>query len=154
MKLDDLIVGKQYLVFGKKKYYAGETKGLNATHYLFSNTLDNSFCATTLVADEVKSDVTAIVDFKTLKYGEEYSEEEKTMQDQFKLKDSDVEPLKKCKKPFRKIMKLREQDILEFLSEQGYNTEGYKLGGFQVTEADVYITLNLAEADNEKTKTN
>lgn len=64
--------------------------------------------------------------------------------------EKDIEPLKKCKKPFKKILKLSEQDILKFLDEQGYNTEGYRLGDFMIlgqsfSFSDVHITLDLLE---------
>lgn len=61
------------------------------------------------------------------------------------LEDLIAEPLKKCKKPFKKIVKISEQDVLKFLAEQGYNTEGYKLGSIEILKLDVHVTLDLIE---------
>lgn len=59
------------------------------------------------------------------------------------LEDLVAEPLKKCKKPFKKIVKISEQDVLKFLAEQGYNTEGYSLGSIEILGLDVHVTMDL-----------
>lgn len=160
MKQEDLVIGKKYLVFVKKKInvcgqfsdlpFIGTFKERCGTALIFSVVCEDTDLDSPTFGSEFNSDFH--IEEKDIKKIEEYSEEEKTMQDQFKLK---VEPLKKCKKPFRKILKLSEQDTLKFLSEQGYNTEGYTVGDCWINEtADIYITLNLVECENENTKTN
>lgn len=102
MKPEDLVIGKQYLVFGKRRYYLGMTYEFDTLQYMFYHSLELSPGAVIhcLGADDVESDVT---DSETL--------QEETMQ---------------VRKPEKIRLELKPEELIKALNTLGYDLTDYK----------------------------